>query len=176
MTDAAPFAVLVAEQLAVSGARLTISVTSAGRVATLRDPPYFLLIDRALRDEGTSVHYQPPAKWSHLAGSLRARLVGPLSSLPDPVVVGDSWTTDAPYRETAPALAAAGDEGVLCVEMEAAALYAYATARGRDVVCLAHLTNTMAVAGDDFEKGLDHGAHAALSVARAVALAALRTA
>jgi hypothetical protein len=49
MAVGAPFAVLVAEQLAVSGARLTISVTSAGRVATLREPPYFVLIDRAAR-------------------------------------------------------------------------------------------------------------------------------
>jgi uridine phosphorylase len=176
MAVGAPFAVLVAEQLAVSAARLTISVTSAGRVATLREPPYFVLIDRALRDEGTSLHYQPPAKWSRLAESLRARLEGPLSSLPEPVVVGDAWTTDAPYRETRAALAAAEAEGVLCVEMEAAALYAYANARGRDVVCLAHLTNTMAVGGDDFEKGRDNGAHAALSVVHAVAEAALRTA
>jgi uridine phosphorylase len=174
MAVGAPFAVLVEEQLAVSGARLTISVTSAGRVATLREPPYFVLIDRALRDEGTSVHYEPPAKWSRLAESLRARLVGAVSGLPEPVVVGDSWTTDAPYRETATALAAAEAEGALCVEMEAAALYAYANARERDVVCLAHLTNTMAVAGDDFEKGRDNGAPAALAVVHAVAAAALR--
>ena len=81
--------------------------------------------------------------------------IGAWTSLREPVVVGDSWTTDAPYRETATALAAAEAEGVLCVEMEAAALDAYACARARDVVCLGHLTNTMAVAGDDFEKGLD---------------------
>ena len=37
--------------------------------------------------------------------------------------------------------------------MEAAALYAYATARERDVVCVAHVTNSMATTGDDFEKG-----------------------
>jgi hypothetical protein len=96
MAVGAPFAVLVAEQLAVSGARLTISVTSAGRVAKLPEPSYFVLIDRALRDEGTSLHYEPPAKWSRLAESLRARLAGAMSSLPEPVVVGDSWTTDAP--------------------------------------------------------------------------------
>jgi purine-nucleoside phosphorylase len=65
---------------------------------------------------------------------------------------------------------------VLCVEMEAAALYAYACARARDVVCLAHLTNTMAVAGHDFEEGLDNGAHDALAVAHAVAAAVLRPA
>jgi len=59
------------------------------------------------------------------------------------------------------------------VEMEAAALYAYATARDQHVVCLAHLTNTMATLGEDFEKGPDNGAPAALAVARATALACL---
>jgi hypothetical protein len=55
--------------------------------------------------------------------------------------------------------------------MEAAGLYAYAAARRHPVVCLAHVTNTMATDGDDFEKGLDNGVHDALAVARAVALA-----
>jgi hypothetical protein len=52
-------------------------------------------------------------------------------------------------------------------------LYAYAAARGRAVVCLAHVTNTMATAGDDFEKGADNGVHDALAVARTVAAALL---
>jgi hypothetical protein len=37
--------------------------------------------------------------------------------------------------------------------MEAAALYAFAQASDRKVICLAHVTNTMAVAEQDFEKG-----------------------
>jgi glyoxylase-like metal-dependent hydrolase (beta-lactamase superfamily II) len=45
--------VLVAEQLAASGAELLISVTSAGQIADLPATPCFVLIDRALRDEGT---------------------------------------------------------------------------------------------------------------------------
>ena len=52
--------------------------------------------------------------------------------------------------------------------MEAAALYAYAAARGRDVLCLAHVTNTMAVNGDDFEKGQGNGALAAIAMTAAV--------
>ncbi len=47
-----------------------------------------------------------------------------------------------PYRETADQIAAAQIDGAVCVEMEAAALYAYATARDRPVVCLAHVTHT----------------------------------
>jgi hypothetical protein len=55
----ASYAVLVAEQLFASGCRLLISITSAGLIADLGDPPYVVLIERALRDEGTSAHYLP---------------------------------------------------------------------------------------------------------------------
>ena len=166
----APFAVLVAEQLAASGARLVISITSAGLLSATREPPYFLLIERALRDEGTSAHYLPPGTWSHLSTKLQMQLNGAYTGLTEPVLIGSSWTTDAPYRETPSAVTAAQQAGISCVEMEAAALYSYATARDRDVVCLAHLTNTMATLGDDFEKGPHNGAPAALAVARATAI------
>ncbi|MCX6466083.1 MAG: nucleoside phosphorylase [Pseudonocardiales bacterium] len=169
----APFAVLVAEQLAASGAELVVSITSAGQIGPPVDLPCFVLIDRALRDEGTSHHYLPPGRWSRLDPTLAATLDGAFTSLPEPVLTGSSWTTDAPYRETATAVRAAERAGVVCVEMEAAALYAYAAARGRAVVCLAHVTNTMATDGDDFEKGADNGARDALAVASTVA-AALR--
>ena len=111
---------------------------------------------------------------SRVDDTLRERLSGAFDSLSQPVRVGSSWTTDAPYRETQEAIAAAEREAIACVEMEAAALYAYAAARGRAIVCLAHVTNTMAVAGDDFEKGIDNGVHDALAVARAVATALLQ--
>jgi uridine phosphorylase len=171
MAVGAPFAVLVAEQLAASGAQLVISITSAGHITSSAQPPYFLLIDRALRDEGTSAHYQPPAMWSHLPEHLVKQLSHAFSDLEEPVNIGPSWTTDAPYRATRTAIAAAEERGIVCVEMEAAALYAYAAARSQPVVCFAHITNTMATAGDDFEKGHDNGATASLSVAHAAAVA-----
>jgi purine-nucleoside phosphorylase len=43
--------------------------------------------------------------------------------------------------------------GLLAVEMEAAALYAFAAARGRPVLCFAHVTIQMALIEGDFEKG-----------------------
>jgi uridine phosphorylase len=163
------FAVLVAEQLAASGCEVLVSVTSAGQICALGAPPYFVLIDRALRDEGTSCHYVPPARWSRLDDGLAKRMDGAFDHLPAPVLTGPSWTTDAPYRETETAISAAESEGIACVEMEAASLYAYAAAAGANVVCLAHITNTMATAGDDFEKGIDNGVHDALAAVRAVA-------
>ncbi|MBK8427633.1 MAG: uridine phosphorylase [Lewinellaceae bacterium] len=93
----APYAVLVAEQLFVSGCQLLISITSAGVI------------------------------WS--------------------------WTTDAPYRETPSAIATMRSMGVTCVEMEVAALYAFAQAKNKAVACFAHITNSMAQTEGDFEKG-----------------------
>ena len=171
MAVGAPFAVLVAEQLAASGAELVISITSAGRITHGGPTPCFVLIDAALRDEGTSAHYAVPERWARIREEHLDKLDGAFSHLPEPVVTGSSWTTDAPYRETQTAIDAAHAAGVACVEMEAAALYAYARARARDVVCLAHVTNTMATEGEDFNKGPDNGAEAALAVAHAVAVA-----
>lgn len=169
----ASFAVLVAEQLFASGAELVISITSAGQLQPLAQPPYFVLIDKALRDEGTSVHYQPPATWSGLPEDRVAPLSAALVDLEEPVVAARSWTTDAPYRETPAAIASAIELGAACVEMEAAALYALAAVRDYDIICLAHITNTMATAGDDFEKGHANGVHASLALAAHVAHVAL---
>jgi nucleoside phosphorylase len=80
---------------------------------------------------------------------------------------GTTWTTDAPYRETNESIILARAEGILAVEMEAAALYAFAEARRKPVLCFAHVTNQMGQLGD-FEKGDDNGATTSLRLIRAV--------
>jgi len=169
----ASFAVLVAEQLFASGCNLLISVTSAGQIADNGPTPYFVLINRALRDEGTSYHYLPPAVFSEAPDvALFARVEEALSALSSEVVLrGATWTTDAPYRETEAAIASAREAGALAVEMEAAALYAFAMAAGRSVICLAHVTNAMAQVEGDFEKGEADGAAATLAIIAATARA-----
>jgi purine-nucleoside phosphorylase len=94
-----------------------------------------------------------------------------LTALGLPIYRGATWTTDAPFRETATAIEQSRDRDVLAVEMEAAALYAFARARGKPVLCFAHVTNQMAVNAGDFEKGEADGAHASLRVITAVARA-----
>lgn len=158
----APFAVLVAEELFASGCRLLVSLTSAGQVKPAGQPPYFVLIDRALRDEGTSYHYMPPTEFSEADPHLVEAAAKAFHGLR--TVVGPSWTTDAPFRETAEAIEAARAKNILAVEMEAAALYAFASARGVRVLCLAHVTNTMGQVGGDFEKGEADGTRDALEV------------
>ncbi|WP_374546142.1 nucleoside phosphorylase [Rhodoblastus sp.] len=159
----AAFAVLVAEQLFASGCRLLISIASAGRIAETSLPSYFV-VDRALRDEGTSYHYLPPADYSLADARLVDAARDALRRGGMPAEVGATWTTDAPYRETATAIDAARSEGVLAVEMEAAALCAFASARRRPVICIAHVTNEMGQIEGDFEKGAANGASTSLEV------------
>lgn len=59
--------------------------------------------------------------------------------------------------------------GLLAVEMEAAGLYAFAQARDRAVVCLAHVTNQMGQVEGDFEKGEADGTSDALRIVARVA-------
>lgn len=164
----ASYAVLVAEQLFASGCQLLISMTSAGRLAPLRVPPYFILIDRALRDEGTSYHYLPPSEFSDGDAGTLAAVADAFGQLRVPVLRGATWTTDAPFRETADAITAMTARGLLAVEMEAAALFAFAQARGKQVLCFAHVTNQMGQEGD-FEKGEADGTVDALAVIIAAA-------
>lgn len=169
----ASFAVLVAEELFVSGCRLLISVTSSGRIDPRIQPPLFLLIDKALRDEGTSYHYLPPSDFASLNRRLRLRLRSLLGQREPRVVLGATWTTDAPFRETPQAISHARRRGIQAVEMEAAALYAFAKARGKAVVCFALVTNQMGAVEGDFEKGCDRGLDGFLSLIRATGEALL---
>lgn len=165
----APFAVLIAEQLFASGCRFLISMTSAGRLAELRRAPYFILIEKALRDEGTSYHYLPATEFSHADPKLLQATAGAFAHLRVPVERGATWTTDAPFRETQETINDMTAAGLLAVEMEAAALYAFSAARGKPVLCFAHVTNQMALVEGDFEKGEADGTVDALAVIGAAA-------
>jgi uridine phosphorylase len=163
----APFAVLVAEQLFASGCDFLISITSAGQITPVARPPYLVLIERAHRDEGTSYHYLPVSECAAADPVLLARAADAMQREHLPIHVGTSWTTDAPYRETEEAIEAARGRGVLAVEMEAAALYALAAAKGVRILCLAQITNMLGQEGD-FEKGEAEGTVDALAALGAI--------
>ena len=152
----ASFAVLVAEQMFASGCELLISITSAGQIAKIAQPPYFFIIEKALRDEGTSYHYLPPSTYSEINPLLDQELKRIFQAYRSDMLFGPSWTTDGPFRETEEAVRYAQLGGILGVEMEAAALYAFSKARGKPVICIAQITNQMGQIENDFEKAESH--------------------
>jgi uridine phosphorylase len=167
----ASYAVLIAEEMFASGCKFLISVTSSGQIMPIRPPPYFIMIERALRDEGTSYHYMAASDYAHADAELISALDGAFAGFPVPVLSGATWTTDAPFRETQPAIDAMVKRNLMAVEMEAAALYAFAQVRQRSVLCFAHVTNQMGRIDGDFEKGEADGSHDALQL---IAIAADR--
>jgi uridine phosphorylase len=165
----APFAVLIAEELFASGCCLLLSLSSAGQIAPAAPTPYFVIIDRALRDEGTSYHYAEPSDYAEANPELISIATDAVRSNGLRAIVGPTWTTDAPFRETSEAIQAAKRRGILAVEMEAAALYTFAKVNQARVLCLAHVTNSMGQAEQDFDKGEADGTADALAILAAVA-------
>lgn len=162
------FSVLVAEQLFACGCELLVSISSAGQITAAGPPPYHILIDRALRDEGTSYHYLPPSPYVEADPGMVAFAEGALRQTQCEVHKGATWTTDAPFRETEHMIAERRRDGILAVEMEAAALYAFSLARGYPVICFAHVTNRLGCVDGDFEKGNDNGAACSIALVRAL--------
>jgi uridine phosphorylase len=167
-TIGGPYAVLIAEQLHAAGARVIVGLTSAGRVAPTLPLPSIVVVDEAIRDEGTSLHYLPA---STSVGSpcpqICDRLARELEPLA-PVRRGLVWTTDAPYRETAEQLRQWAAAGALAVEMQAASLFAFARARSARVGVVALVSNGPDHSGGQFDTGGNEYRRAVLAaIARA---------
>jgi uridine phosphorylase len=155
-TIGGPYAVLVAEQMAVSGARIVLGLTSAGRVSQEMPVPGLVAVTAAVRDEGTSYHYLPAGETVAAPKKMARLLELELRKLSLPVRAGTVWTTDAPYRETASQLTGHAARGVLAVEMQAASLFAFSKARRFPVGIVAYVTNGSGQTGAGFDKGPHH--------------------
>lgn len=83
----------------------------------------------AIRQEGTSYHYLPPAREVEADPQVIAVLEKVLKRHHIRYAVGKTWTTDAIFRETTSTIELRKQEGALVVEMEAAALIAVAKFR-----------------------------------------------
>ncbi len=152
-TIGGPFAVLVAEQLHAAGARVIVGLTSAGRIVPSLPLPSIVIADAAIRDEGTSLHYLAPSeRVAAPSRALNAELLRALTPIAC-ATAGLVWTTDAPYRETQMQVDHWAAAGTLAVEMQAASLFAFATARAVSVAVVALVSNGGDHAGNQFNTG-----------------------
>lgn len=122
----APLVAALAEELIAWGAKRLITMAWTGGLQPDLKPGDIVICESAIRDEGTSHHYLPPAKYVPANPELVSELVHALNDQGQPSAIGTTWTTDAPYRETHAEVKFYQKEGVKTVEMEAAALLAVA--------------------------------------------------
>lgn len=108
------------------------SIIATGSCGALTDLPEnaFLIPKLALRDEGTSYHYLPPARFVETSEEIRSIIGEVLSTHHLKYTECTTWTTDGFYRETEALVAYRREEGCMTVEMECASLAACAAFRG----------------------------------------------
>ena len=126
----APVTATVMEDLIADGVGTFLSVGFAGCLSERVGMGEVVLAREAVRDEGTSHHYLEPERDVRASEPLLATARDTLRERGEPFHVGPTWTTDAIYRETRPEIERYAAEGVLTVEMEAAATFAVAAHRG----------------------------------------------
>jgi len=118
-----PMVMELAEELVVMGAKKMILMTWGGTLQTDVKPGDIVVCNRAIRDDGASHHYLPATKYIDANASLVNELVNAIRARGAQCIVGTTWTTDAPYRETREEVMQYQAEGVQTVEMESAGLF-----------------------------------------------------
>lgn len=126
----APAASTVMEELIACGAQRILSIGAAGSLQQGIEAGEVMICTAAIRDEGVSHHYLEPSAFSYPSENLTRRLKKALVEETIHFREGAAWTIDAPYRETVAEARHYQREGVLAVEMEAAAVFAIAQYRG----------------------------------------------
>jgi len=126
----APLAAAFMDELIALGCRKFMACGGAGVLDGELTLGHLIVPASAVRDEGTSYHYLPPAR--EVEASPRALFAIEQVLKRDNVdyVKGKTWTTDGVYRETRAKIQLRRAEGCLTVEMEAAAFFAVAQFRG----------------------------------------------
>jgi uridine phosphorylase len=148
----APLTATTVEELATWGIREFLLLGYAGSLRPDVGVDSLVLCTKAIRDEGTSHHYLPATLYSspdarltrYLARSLRAERI--------PFVLGPSWTTDAPYRETRSEARQLSRMGVITVEMEASALFAVAHIRRVKAAAAFVISDVLGVEWSGFQR------------------------
>lgn len=118
------------EELIAFGAKRIILLGNCGVLdKNIRDCG-IIIPTRAIRDEGTSYHYAPPADFIDVNKKYIPEFKAVCDQFGYPYVEGITWTTDAFYRETPAKIEARKAMGAICVEMECAAMQAMCDWRG----------------------------------------------
>ncbi|MBI3018810.1 MAG: nucleoside phosphorylase [Deltaproteobacteria bacterium] len=131
------------EILTALGVKKFVAIGSAGSLQKHIVTGDICLPTQAIRDEGTSYHYQDPSKYSYPNASLLHKLEKILQRKNFPYFSGPTWTTDAPYRETIRKIKTYREEGCLTVEMEAASLFAIAKFRKVPVISILGISDEL---------------------------------
>jgi len=124
-----PISAMCFETAIARGYKKFIAVGGAGVLEPKLKVGKIVIIDSAIRDEGTSYHYLPASREIKVNQKILKIMEKELITRKIDHVVGKTWTTDAIFRETPEKIKIRKQENALIVEMEAASLISIAQFR-----------------------------------------------
>ena len=125
----APLSAALLEETIAMGAETFLFIGTAGVLTEHIGRKELMLPVAAVRDEGTSLHYQRAGMDAEPDPDLLNNIRSLLTIQHIPFHEGKTWTTDAPYRETPDKVRRFRQEGCISVDMEASALFSVGWAR-----------------------------------------------
>lgn len=144
---------MLLEELMALGVEYAIFFGGVGALKPELHRWKIILPTKAIRDEGTSYHYQFPSIFSYPSSPLLKLLEDVLEKNEEDYVKGVVWTTDSPYRETIEKRRCFLKLGAICVDMEASALFSIAKFRGKHVSAIFYAGDLVVEDGWDVRRG-----------------------
>ena len=123
----APVVAGLTDEFAALGVKQFALVGMAGGIQPDMSSGSLVISTNAIRGEGVSRHYLPPHPTIDSSTEMVQGVSEVLTKQNYPHALGTTWTTDAPFRELRRDIIEHQRNGVLAVDMEAAALLAVAT-------------------------------------------------
>ncbi len=118
------------EELGFMGIKNFFACGSAGQIDQDFNSSEFVLVEKAIRCEGTSYRYMKPSMYAETDDELTNILAEYLKEKGYGFKKSITWTTDTFFRETQSELELRKSQGAVCVEMECASWAAVAKYRG----------------------------------------------
>ena len=129
----APSCVVQYEELFAMGLEKAVVFGTCGVLDKNIEDLAIIIPNMAIRDEGTSYHYMKASRDIVVNPKYKDEFTKLLEKHNYSYVIGKTWTTDAPYRETRKKVEDRKKAGCICVEMECSALAAVAKFRKKEV-------------------------------------------
>lgn len=129
----APGTIAMMEELMACGAETFLGLGATGSLQEDSPIGSFIIADRALSEEGTSRHYMPGKREFSATKATTEALSEAAVAQGGEAHVGRLWTTDAIYRERVDRIEELRGNGVLGVDMETSAMYAFGECKSVNV-------------------------------------------
>ncbi|KRL67852.1 purine phosphorylase family 1 [Companilactobacillus versmoldensis DSM 14857 = KCTC 3814] len=168
----APQCIETMEDLRIMGATKFITFGTCGVLDTTIGKGKIAIPSTAVRDEGTSYHYQPASETIQMPKKTLQIIQEALNTAQIPYMEGKTWTTDAIYRETKNIFQKRKRAGCSFVDIEASAILAWSKFRQIEAypffTTADNLDSKMWEVRSDYRDDIPTALKAALAIARLI--------